>query len=78
MMSPTNTTIDHGDDNVGSSIRSILFLINKTTKEKEKQLKEMRENLDVGDKVTTIGGIIAHVAKVKENCCSIRNRSKQN
>ena len=27
----------------------------------------MRENLNVGDKVTTIGVIIAHVAKVEEN-----------
>ena len=34
---------------------------------KDKELKEMRENLNVGDKVTTIGGILALVAKVEEN-----------
>lgn len=43
------------------------FLLIRPQKKKEKQLKEMRENLKTGDKVTTIGGIIAHVAKVEEN-----------
>ena len=43
------------------------------------RLKEMRENLNVGDKVTTIGGIIAHVAKVEENAVILEigpNRTK--
>ena len=40
------------------------FLLIRPQKKKDKELKEMRENLNVGDKVTTIGGIIAHVAKV--------------
>ena len=43
------------------------FLLIRPQKKKDKELKEMRENLNVGDKVTTIGGIIAHVAKVEEN-----------
>ena len=42
------------------------FLLIRPQKKKDKELKEMRENLNVGDKVTTIGGIIAHVAKVEE------------
>ena len=37
------------------------FLLIRPQKKKDKELKEMRENLNVGDKVTTIGGIIAHV-----------------
>ena len=40
------------------------FLLIRPQKKKDKQLKEMRESLNVGDKVTTIGGIIANVAKV--------------
>ena len=47
--------------------------------QKKKELKEMRENLNVGDKVTTIGGIIAHVAKVEENAVILEigpNRTK--
>jgi preprotein translocase subunit YajC len=43
------------------------FLLIRPQKKKEKQLKEMRETLAVGDKVTTVGGIIANVAKIEEN-----------
>lgn len=43
------------------------FILIRPQKKKEKQLKEMRKNLAVGDKVTTVGGIIANVAKVEEN-----------
>jgi len=43
------------------------FLLMRPQKKRDKQLKEMRENLHVGDKVTTIGGIIATVAKVDED-----------
>lgn len=42
------------------------FLLIRPQKKKEKSLKEMRENLSVGDKVTTIGGMIANVAKIEE------------
>ena len=55
------------------------FLLIRPQKKKEKELKEMRENLNVGDKVTTIGGIIAHVAKVEENAVILEigpNRTK--
>lgn len=43
------------------------FLLIRPQKKKEKQLKEMRETLAIGDKVSTIGGIIATVAKVEED-----------
>lgn len=43
------------------------FLLIKPQKKKEKQLKEMRESLSIGDKVSTIGGIIGNVAKVEED-----------
>ena len=39
----------------------------------------MRNNLNVGDKVTTIGGIIANVAKVEEDSVVLEigpNRTK--
>lgn len=55
------------------------FLLIRPQKKKDKELKEMRENLNVGDKVTTIGGIIAHVAKVEENAVILEigpNRTK--
>ena len=55
------------------------FLLIRPQKKKDKELKEMRENLNVGDKVTTIGGIIAHVAKGEENAVILEigpNRTK--
>ena len=55
------------------------FLFIRPQKKKENALKEMRNNLNVGDKVTTIGGIIANVAKVEEDSVVLEigpNRNK--
>ena len=55
------------------------FLFIRPQKKKENKLKEMRNNLQVGDKVTTIGGIIANVAKVEEDSVILEigpNRNK--
>ena len=55
------------------------FLLIRPQKKKDKQLKDMRSNLNVGDKVTTIGGIVANVAKVEENIVILElgpNRTK--
>lgn len=43
------------------------FFLIRPQKKKDKQLKEMRDSLNVGDKVVTIGGIVANVAKVEED-----------
>ncbi|MGL5694287.1 MAG: preprotein translocase subunit YajC, partial [Peptostreptococcaceae bacterium] len=55
------------------------FLFIKPQKKKEKALKDMRESVTVGDKVTTIGGIVANVAKVEEDVVVLElgpNRTK--
>ena len=55
------------------------FLFIRPQKKKENALKEMRNNLNVGDKVTTIGGIIGNVAKVEEDSVVLEigpNRTK--
>ena len=55
------------------------FLFIKPQKKKEKELKEMRNNIQPGDKVVTIGGIIATVAKVEEDSVVLElgpNRNK--
>ena len=60
-------------------LRELTKFMDLTEQIKDKELKEMRENLNVGDKVTTIGGIIAHVAKVEENAVILEigpNRTK--
>ena len=38
----------------------------RANKKKEKEAADMRDNLQVGDEVTTIGGIIGKVVSIKE------------
>ena len=38
----------------------------RSNKKKEKEAADMRDNLQVGDEVTTIGGIIGKVVSIKE------------
>ena len=41
------------------------FLFIRPQKKKDKELKEMRDSLAVGDTIVTIGGIVANVAKIE-------------
>lgn len=55
------------------------FFLIRPQKKKDKQLKEMRANLSVGDEVVTIAGMIARVAKVEEDSVTLElgpNRTK--
>lgn len=55
------------------------FLLIRPQKKKDKKLKEMRSAIAAGDKVTTIGGMIATVAKVEEDSVVLElgpNRTK--
>ena len=40
-------------------------------KKQEKEAANMRNNLQVGDEITTIGGIIGKVVSIKEETCVI-------
>ena len=42
------------------------FLFIRPQKKKDKELKEMRDSLEVGDTIVTIGGIVDNVAKIEE------------
>ncbi|MEG0249219.1 MAG: preprotein translocase subunit YajC [Peptostreptococcus sp.] len=43
------------------------FILIRPQKKKDQKLREMRNAIDKGDTVVTIGGIIAKVAKVEED-----------
>jgi len=43
------------------------FLIIRPQKKKSKQLTDLRNSVRAGDTVTTIGGVVGKVAKVKED-----------
>ena len=45
----------------------MFFFTSRSNKKKEKEAADMRDNLQVGDEVTTIGGIIGKVVSIKED-----------
>ncbi len=47
------------------------FFMLRPQKKQEKEANAMRENLQVGDEITTIGGIIGKVVSIKEETCVI-------
>ena len=47
------------------------FFIIRPQKKQEKQMAEMMSNLAVGDEVTTIGGIIGRIVRIKDETCVI-------
>ena len=66
---------------MGGSIGSILiivvmfaalyFFMIRPQKEQEKETQNMRNNLQVGDEITTIGGIIGKIVSIKEETVMI-------
>lgn len=55
---------------IGLLVIFYLFVI-RPQKKKETEIREMRDNLRVGDEVITIGGIYGKVVKVKEEMITI-------
>ncbi len=47
------------------------FFMIRPQKKQEKETNDMRNNLMVGDEITTIGGIIGRVVSIKEETCVI-------
>ena len=49
----------------------LLFFTSRSNKKKERETQDMRNGLQVGDEVTTIGGIIGKVVSIKDPTCII-------
>ena len=45
----------------------LYFFMIRPQKKKEKQAADMRNSIEVGDGITTIGGIVGRVASIKED-----------
>ena len=45
---------------------AMLWFTSRSNKKQEKQAQSMRDSLQVGDEITTIGGIIGKVVSIKE------------
>ena len=51
------------------------FMIYRPQKKQQKKDTEMRNALDIGDEVTTIGGIVGRVVAIKEDTCVLETGS---
>ncbi|MGO1368061.1 MAG: preprotein translocase subunit YajC [Senegalia sp. (in: firmicutes)] len=47
------------------------FLLIRPQQKKDKKVREMRSNLQVGDHIVTIGGIVGIIRKIKEDDITI-------
>ena len=47
------------------------FFMIRPQKKQEKEIREMRDGLQVGDEITTIGGIIGEIISIKEETITI-------
>ena len=56
-------------------VAAMYFLIIRPQKKKEKAEKKMRENLQIGDEILTIGGIYGRVISLKEESIVIESKS---
>ena len=54
----------------GLLIVMYIFMV-RPQKKQEKEQNDMRNNLAVGDEITTIGGIIGKIVSIKEETCVI-------
>ena len=52
-------------------IVAMYFFMIRPQKKQERQVNEMRNNLQVGDEITTIGGIIGKIVSIKEETVMI-------
>jgi len=49
----------------------MLFFMFRSQKKQERETNDMRNNLQVGDEITTIGGIIGKIVSIKEETVMI-------
>ena len=49
----------------------VFYLMYRSNKKQEKETQNMRDSLEVGDEITTIGGIIGEIVRIKEETVTI-------
>lgn len=54
------------------------FIAIRPQNKREKETQEMRKKVDIGDEITTIGGIIGTVISLKEDTLVIETSSERN
>ncbi len=57
---------------------AMMFFTNRSQKKKQKEEQEKRDNVQIGDEITTIGGIMGRVVTVKEDTLVIETGADRN
>lgn len=80
--------LDEAANQGGSGWLSIVFLVGvvllmwlfifRPQRKQEKEVNNMRNNLQVGDEITTIGGIIGKIVSIKEETVMIETGNEKN
>ena len=52
-------------------IVGMMFFMRRSQKKQEKEVADMRNSLQVGDEITTIGGIIGKIVSIKDETITI-------
>ena len=82
--SGTNSTASGGKSQISLIIMMVLmfavmyFVMIRPQKKKQKEEQQMRDSIEVGDEITTIGGIVGRVVTVKEDSLIIETGADRN
>lgn len=57
---------------------AMMFFMNRSQKKKQKEEQEKRDSVQIGDEITTIGGIMGRVVTVKEDTLIIETGADRN
>lgn len=49
----------------------VFYMMYRSNKKQERETADMRNNLEIGDEITTIGGIIGEIVRIKEETVTI-------
>ena len=82
------STPSAADSATGSAITTVVMLVAmiaifyffmyRPQKKQEKESNDMRNNLQVGDEITTIGGIIGKIVSIKDETVLIETSNERN
>jgi len=56
----------------------LFYLMYRSNKKQEREAAQMRNSLEVGDEITTIGGIIGKIVSIKDETVLIETSNERN
>ncbi len=76
----TNTTVSAITNVVmiAALLAVFYFFLYRPQKKQDKEASNMRNNLQVGDEITTIGGIIGKIVSIKDETVTIETSNERN